>query len=575
MAGQPRGDKKGDKNISYKEGAYRPLDEGFLQPAPDNIYFPDKGNGPDFKQYDDLPEVPPLSYIVGPAVIALGMGLGAGEFLLWPNLFATGGFSIWWLFVVGVLTQFVVISEIERWTIATGESIFSGMARLDKYAFWSWFFLAATLISFFWPGWASQSAVFVSYVIEALGGASYAWQPIALVMIVIIYVALAGSAIVYNALEKFEILLIALFFPLLIITLVLVGISWPDVAAIFTGMVSVGSVPASYIGGEQFPTFLIAVAYAGSGGTLLLVQSLYIRDKGFGMGIYQGRIAGLRGTNEEISKTGYAFDSGNPKLTGRFKAWMKLAQNELLLVFVVLIILSVLITSLIIAATIGTNNPALAGDLVGTVLLQAEVIKAMAGPIISIAFLLGGALVLFSTQVAIMDTVTRITGDIFHARYGHRNSFWSLKRTFLLFLTVLFIVSCAIILASWLGGKSLANLQPNFLVIIAGPFTIASMYIFTLVVAYMNTRRLPKAIAMPAWKRAGMVWAAALWGWFTAEILSRVIMSQVLRMTGPAVDTITFTTVRIILYGIWVLSLIWLVWVVSGNRKEPESSKNV
>lgn len=495
------------------------------------------------------------------------MGLGAGEFLLWPNLFATEGFSIWWLFILGVLTQFVVISEIERWTIATGESIFAGMARLDRLSFWPWFFLVATLISFFWPGWASQSAVFVSYAIEAITGISFAWQPIALVMICIIYIALAGSAIVYNALEKFEILLIALFFPLLIITIVLVGASWSDFAAILNGAISIGSVPATYISGEQFPTFLIAVAYAGSGGTLLLVQSLYIRDKGFGMGIYQGRIAGLRGKNEKISKTGFVFDTGKPELNERFKSWMKLANKELLFIFVALIIISVLITSLIVAATIGTNNPALAGDLVATVLRQTEAIKAMAGPLISIAFLLGGALVLFSTQVGIMDSVTRITGDIFHHHYGRENNFWTLKRTFLLFLTILFSVSCIIILASWFGGKSLASLQPNFLVLIAGPFTIASMYIFTLVIAYMNARRLPKAISMPIAKRAGMVWAAILWGWFTVEIISRVIMGEVLGMSSYAVNNLTFTPTRAILYGIWIISLIWLIWAVAGNRQ--------
>ena len=43
-------------------------------------------------------------------MIALGMGLGAGEMLLWPNLVASGGYGILWLFTVGVFTQFIVIS---------------------------------------------------------------------------------------------------------------------------------------------------------------------------------------------------------------------------------------------------------------------------------------------------------------------------------------------------------------------------------------------------------------------------------------------------------------------------------
>ena len=91
--------------------------------------------------------------------------------------------GILWLFTVGVLTQFVVISEIERWTVATGESVFAGMGRLTRRAFWPWFFLAATLVSFFWPGWAAESAAFVSTVVSILTDTPpLPWQPIALVM---------------------------------------------------------------------------------------------------------------------------------------------------------------------------------------------------------------------------------------------------------------------------------------------------------------------------------------------------------------------------------------------------------
>ena len=154
-----------EEGREYRNGVYRPLREHELAEAPDAAPFPARGHGPPFRRTDEVPRVPRLAHLVGPSVIAVGMGLGAGEFLLWPNLITVNGYGIWWLFWVGVLTQFVVIGEIERWTIATGESIFAGMARLSRWAFWPWFFLAATLISFFWPGWASQSAEFKGSII--------------------------------------------------------------------------------------------------------------------------------------------------------------------------------------------------------------------------------------------------------------------------------------------------------------------------------------------------------------------------------------------------------------------------
>ncbi|HEX6069965.1 MAG TPA: Nramp family divalent metal transporter [Longimicrobiaceae bacterium] len=551
-----------DEGRRYREGVYRPLAESELPEAPDAAPFPARGHGPPYRVYNEVPRVPRLAHLIGPSIIALGMGLGAGEFLLWPNLITANGYGIWWLFWVGVLTQFVVIHEIERWTIATGESVFAGMARLDRIAFWPWFFLAATLISFFWPGWASQSAEFTAGIITEVTGETLAWQPLALIMLAVIWVGLAGSTIVYNALERFEIFLVLGFFPLLLVALLLAGILPADVMALLRGAASIGEAPPALLTGSQFPTLLVAVAYAGSGGTLLLVQSLWLRDKGFGMATYQGRIAGIRGQNEDVSATGYVFDPrAEPVALARFRGWMSVARWELLLTFVTLIILSVIITSMLVTATLGVGNAELAGNLSGMVAMQADRLEEIAGPWLKIAFLLGGTLVLFSTQVGIMDTVTRIAGTVFYERYGRRTTFWTLKRTFLFFLTALVLASMAIVIVSWRGGAAVDALQPNFLVLIAGPFTIASMYAFTLVIGYLNTRLLPAELGPSLPKRIGMAWAAVLWGWFTVEQLSRVILA---RSGAPTevIEQITMHPVRLALYGVWVISLVWFAVAV-------------
>ena len=178
----------------------------------------------------------------------------------------------------------------------------------------------------------------------------------------------------------------------------------------------------------------------------------------------------------------------------------------------------------------------------------------------------GGAFVLFSTQLGIVDTVTRIAGSIFYERYGRYTTFWTLKRTFLFFLTAFVLASMAIVIASWTGGATVGALQPDFLVLIAGPFTIASMYVFALVIGYMNARRLPPEIATPPIRRIGMMWAALLWGWFTVEQISRTILS----MTGAPPDvvgSIVFHPVRVLLYAGLILSLLWFGWALFGTRR--------
>ncbi|MFW6192727.1 MAG: Nramp family divalent metal transporter [Gemmatimonadota bacterium] len=559
-----------EEGRQFRNGVFRPVDEETLPVAPDADGFPARGHGPPFRLQREVPRVPKVAHLIGPSVIALAMGLGAGEFLLWPNLITVNGWQIWWLFWVGVLTQFVVIGEIERWTLATGESVFGGMARLDRWSFWPWFFLVATLVSFFWPGWASQSADYAGRIVEVATGSAVEWQPVALLMLAFIWFGLAVSKIVYNALERFEMALVLGFFPLLGVVLVTVGVLPEDVLGLVQGAVSVGRAPSELLTGDQFPTLLIAVAYAGSGGTLLLAQSLWLRDKGFSMAAFQGRIAGIRGENEPLSDSGFVADLSVSTALARLKGWIRVAHKELLLTFVLLILVSVVITSMVVVATLGTGNAELAGDLNGMVARQADVLEAVGGTWLEVVFLLGGSFILFSTQLGIVDTVTRITGTIFYERYGRDTEFWTLKRTFLFFLTLMVAASMAIIALSWLGGEGLEGLQPDFLVIIAGPFTIASMYVFTLVVGYMNVRRLPGRLTPERWKVWGMVWAAVLWGWFTAEQVSRTVLGGI-GAPGAVVESVALHPVRAVCYGLWIVSVLWFAWQVGLRPRGREA----
>ncbi|HKY61474.1 MAG TPA: hypothetical protein VJP59_10735, partial [Gemmatimonadota bacterium] len=167
--------------------------------------------------------------------------------------------------------------------------------------------------------------------------------------------------------------------------------------------------------------------------------------------------------------------------------------------------------------------------------------------------------VLFSTQVGIVDIVTRITGDILYERVGRRRRTLTLKRTFLILLTVFALSSMGVVLLSWWGGESLSGLQPDFLVLIAGPFTIASMVCLAGVIAILNTRHLPAALRMPRWKLLGMYWSMILWGWFTAEQITRTLMQHAFGLSGPVVTSITFHPVRVAAYATWLAGLGWVV----------------
>ena len=103
-----------------------------------------------------LPEAPAAAHLVGPAMILVALGVGFGETYLWPRLVIVFGPDIRWLFTVGVIVQTVVMLEMARYAMATGESIFFGAARLAKPIMW-FFFLVAILV-YIWPGHISGGA---------------------------------------------------------------------------------------------------------------------------------------------------------------------------------------------------------------------------------------------------------------------------------------------------------------------------------------------------------------------------------------------------------------------------------
>ncbi len=82
--------------------------------------------------YADLPEPLPIRQVIGPSVLLLAGAIGSGEFVLWPYIVSQVGLAVVWLVVIGVLTQYFLNMEIERYTLATGETAVTGFTRLWK-----------------------------------------------------------------------------------------------------------------------------------------------------------------------------------------------------------------------------------------------------------------------------------------------------------------------------------------------------------------------------------------------------------------------------------------------------------
>ena len=90
------------------------------------------------------------------------VGLASGEFILFPYIASQVGLVFVWAALVGLLTQFVLNMEIERYTLATGETALTGFSRYWRH--WGLVFAILTYFANLWPGWATSSATLVTYL---------------------------------------------------------------------------------------------------------------------------------------------------------------------------------------------------------------------------------------------------------------------------------------------------------------------------------------------------------------------------------------------------------------------------
>lgn len=434
-----------------------------------------------------LPEAPTSTWrIIGPGVVAAGVGLASGEFILFPYIASQVGLVFVWAALVGLATQYFLNMEIERYTLATGETALTGFSRYWRH--WGLVFAVLTMAANLWPGWATSSATMVTY----LWGGDVRW--ISIGMLLAIGLILTLAPVVYVALERTEMLKVAAVIVLLAVGAV-VAISadtWAEVPSIVTD----ASIPIDPLG----LAFLTgALAFAGAGGGQNLVQSNWIRDKGFGMGKYVPRIKSpVTGKPEAAPSTGFIFEPTDEHLT-RWRAWWRFANREQLYTFVLITFVSIMFTSLLAYATV-YGRPGLPNNI-GFLRIEGEVLKETVGAWFGTLFWVIGAFALFAAALGIVDYSSRLVADVVKTAYAR-----NVKESTLYFAVVwvLVLVGCAIVLAG-LG-------QPLILLVISACVGGLMMFLYSGLLIVLNRKALPAPIRIRAVRVAALGWAVLLFG---------------------------------------------------------------
>src|SRR5919108_1737199 len=95
-----------------------------------------------------------FKYAVGPSLIALGVSIGSGEWLLGPLAIGAGGFTGLGIVVtVSILFQTFYNTEVARYVVATGEVPVVGFGRIPPgFKFWIPFSLLTFYAAFILGG---------------------------------------------------------------------------------------------------------------------------------------------------------------------------------------------------------------------------------------------------------------------------------------------------------------------------------------------------------------------------------------------------------------------------------------
>ena len=450
--------------------------------------------------YKDMPRPLPLGKVLGPSVILAGLGVGSGEYIIWPYMASTVGLGFLWAAVLSVTVQYFLNMEIERYTLATGETAVAGFVRFWKP--WGLIFCVFTIVPNMWPGWATSGVTIFTFLV---GGGNV--PLITCGVLIASGIALTVSPVVYQTLERAQFFKVGLTLVFLVLAIVFAikAAAWvelPSMISQFGRLPDTNILPVSLV--------LSGLVFAGAGGVNNLAQSNWIRDKGFGMGVYIPRIVSPI-TGEEVAApaTGSMVRQDAENLR-RFQSWWAVANKEQLVSFWFICVFSIAIFSALAYSTVFGQTIS-GGATLGFIRAEGEALKAAVAPWFGTFFWVFGCLSMVLVALGVIDFVSRIIADILKTVYLRHSERWSESRIYFVGVWSTVAASCTILLS----GIS----QPLLLLVIAACLNGMVMFVYSILLIQLNRRGLPPALRVRGLRLFMLMFATAFYGFFAGWLI--------------------------------------------------------
>ena len=436
-------------------------------------------------EYTDLPEPLPMKKVLGPSVLLLAGAIGSGEYVLWPSIASQVGLVLVWLTILGVGTQYFLNMEIERYTLATGETAVTGFTRLWKP--WGILFIFMGVLAWMWPGWATGGTTTLSF---ALGFSEDAIPYITIGVLVLIGIVLTVSPVVYQTVEKiqfFMVTLIVLFILYAIVTL----LGFDGYAELGKRLRRVRRDPGRRRHrGRRRPARSHRVRRSRRGDESRAVQLGPRQGPGHGREAAEGGLAVHR-------RGGRQADDGLllPPRRGEHAPLERVVEGrEPRAVLDVLRDRCGRVAGLHDADLrhVGVGSDAESFDFIE---LQGEALQDDQGAWLGTVFWLIGSVVLFSTNLTVVDMIGRLTADALKTTTLRDNDKWSESRLYFITVWAMILFGSMILLS----GVD----QPLVLLVIAAALNGLVMFVYSILLLQLNRGVLPREIGLRGFRFGG------------------------------------------------------------------------
>ena len=446
-------------------------------------------------------------YALGPSLIALGISIGSGEWLLGPQAVGQFGFvGIGWVILISALLQTFYNVEISRYVMATGEAPVVGWGRVPPgYLLWAPLSVFIIIFAFIAGGWAAAAGQGVYALVHGEIAPSGAEEPRiwAIALLVLVFLLTLFAKRIHRSLELANWVMVGtILVSLILIDLFIVPFDlwWEGIRGFFTPAAPPEGITATQLGG-------LAGFTALASGLNWYVMGHY-RDKGYGMGYRTGYLGGLRAEKRALRDNGTTFtdDAAN---AARWKRWYRLLLADQWGIFFIGAMLGMLLPTILMAHAVELSGEQPTTATVPT--FVASALDAEYGRGMFYITLFIGVLILFSTQLGIFEAMVRVTTDASHANSPRlrrliegdpRRFYFPFMFILLVAISIILHLALPVSLVQW--SANMSNL---------------GALIFPFLLIYLN-RKLPRTARPKWWHTVLLLVNVVFFGFFFVNFIS-------------------------------------------------------